>query len=293
MIDASIIVTTYNHGPFVAQCLNSLLSQITSYAMEIVWFDDASTDDTLTEGEMALMECSIPVHKLHYQNNRKSRRVPTLLDKIELCRGRYIFCIEGDDFWLSPHKLQSQIEALDQMPHLNICFTPAQIYSGTEIKLGNTLAAHSRQAQVFSLEEVIVGDGGFMPTASLCIRREMYDNAPDWLYGYMPVGDFPMQVLAAAPNGALFLPDLTCAYRENVNQSWTQTVFQNPQRRLIFELEFMELLFTMRSHWPEYVCAFERLAMVHYRTLQDLAWRFNDRNAYQRGGSLLQKIRQG
>jgi glycosyltransferase involved in cell wall biosynthesis len=291
-MDASIIVNTHNHGPYVEQCLYSLLNQVTGYSLEIIWYDDASTDDTLIKGEQALANCMLPVHRLHYQNNRKRRRIPTLLDKLELCRGRYIFWIEGDDFWLSMSKLQIQIDALDQMPDLNICFTPAQIFNGTDIKPGDSLGNHSRHAKIFTLNEVIVGDGGFMPTASLCIRREVYDDAPDWLYGYMPVGDFPMQVLAAMKNGALFLPEFSCAYRMNVNQSWTQTVYNRPEKRLIFELEFLEMLWTMLCHLPDQASAFKELAMAHYKTLQGLSLQFGDWHTHQRGGLLLQKILQ-
>jgi glycosyltransferase involved in cell wall biosynthesis len=263
MVDASIVVTSYNHGPYIAQCLTSILEQTTERRLEIVWYDDASTDDTIARGEEALQNCPHEIIRIHQSNNRMQRKIPFMLDQIERCRGEFVFMTEGDDFWIDPRKIDAQIDALIVHPDIKLCFTPANVYSADSSNPLGVLARHSNEQTIFSLDAVIVGDGGFMPTNSLCIRREVFNTAPDWLYGDLPVGDYPMQVLGSAPNGALFLPQVTCGYRQNVQGSWTTSVFNVPSKRIHFEIAFLELLIKLHKSLPGHKDAFFKLIKSH------------------------------
>lgn len=42
----SIVTTAYNHAPYIAQALESFISQKTDFSFEIIVHDDASTDGT-------------------------------------------------------------------------------------------------------------------------------------------------------------------------------------------------------------------------------------------------------
>jgi glycosyltransferase involved in cell wall biosynthesis len=282
MVDASIVVTSYNHGPYIAQCLTSILEQTTERRLEIVWYDDASTDETISIGEEILKNSKHEVIRVHHSNNRHQRKVPGLLDEIERCRGRFIFFLEGDDCWLMPNKVDLQIDALESNPELSLCFTPAYVMSGNNTDPLGVLARHSNERKIFTLEEVIVGDGGFMPTISLCIRSEIFASAPNWIFEKLPVGDYPLQVVASAPSGALYLPDITCVYRQNVQGSWTTTVFNNDKKRLDFEADFIELLVRLHKHYPGHRDAFAKLVYSHCSALLRLSIEQKDFMPFQR-----------
>jgi len=47
-LDLSIIVPVYNMGPYVGQCLDSILSQVTTASFEVIVINDGSTDHSLT-----------------------------------------------------------------------------------------------------------------------------------------------------------------------------------------------------------------------------------------------------
>jgi len=264
MIKASIVVTTYNHERYVAQCFESIIMQKTHLPVEIIWYDDASTDKTIQIGEEVLKKTNWQVTRIHHVNNRRSRGVATVLEKIEKCSGDFVFLAEGDDFWLTEDKLDRQIDRLILYPDVNICFTPACVVSDVDSSSVNLLAYHSRVEKIFSADEVIVGDGGFMPTISLCLRRNVFDSAPDWLYSMLPVGDYPLQVIASLPNGALYLPDVTCAYRQTSEGSWTSRVYNNAKNRVKFEAEFIDMLMTMHETFPEHRMAFEKITYRHF-----------------------------
>ena len=44
--EVSIVLLTHNHAAFIQQCLESAISQQTSFKFEIIIGDDASTDGT-------------------------------------------------------------------------------------------------------------------------------------------------------------------------------------------------------------------------------------------------------
>lgn len=287
MVKVSIILTTYNHEDYIEKCIENIINQDTIFNYEIIWFDDASTDNTVSLGNKALSNTNIKVVKLHNTNNRHQVKISNLLDKIENCSGDYILMIDGDDYWTTNKKIQIQVSALENFPNLNICFTPALIESSDPEENKKTLSFHSDSVQIFNPETVIESDGGFMPTASLCIRKKVFITAPKWLYSYLPVGDYPMQVIASLPNGALYLPVFTCVYRSNTPNSWTQKIFKNTKNRMIFEYEFIECLIKINTSFPEYSNSLKKILYNHHHALSQLSFLTNNYNLLTKATNLL------
>lgn len=113
-IDISILMLTYNHESFIRQALDSVLCQQTDYNYEIVIGDDKSLDRTRN----ILLEYK----EKHGDKIRLILRdenigaTKNMYDGIMCCRGRYIAFLEGDDFWTSPLKLQTQVSYLENHP---------------------------------------------------------------------------------------------------------------------------------------------------------------------------------
>ena len=271
MVDASIVITSYNHAPYIAQCLTSILAQTTKRNIEIVWYDDASTDDTVGIGEKILLNSKYDVIRVHSTNNRHQRKVPVFLDEIERCRGRYIFFMDCDDYWVSTNKIDLQIEALDSYPNVNLCFTPAYAVNGNNDEPTRVIARYSTERAIFTFDQVVAGDGGFMPTNSLCLRRDAFLSAPDWIFEKLPVVDYLIQVIGSFPLGALYLPEITCTYRENVENSWTTTIFNNDYERLDFEAGFIDMLVRLHKYYPGHRDSFEEIVMSHSSALLRLS----------------------
>jgi hypothetical protein len=136
------------------------------------------------------------------------------------CRGRYIAFCEGDDVWLDPHKLQRQVDLLERRADISLaCHAAIRIDSATGRHVGGVRPAFS--SRILAAEEVILGDGGLIPTASLFARREVVTSLPKYFFT-SPVGDYPF-VLHALSSGAIaYIDEPMSVYRINVEGSWTQ-----------------------------------------------------------------------
>jgi len=111
-IEVSVIVTTYFHEKYIAQALDSIIMQETTFCFEILIGDDASQDKTpeiIKDYAARYPELIRPV--LRNENLGATRNSKDLRSR---ARGRYLSTLEGDDFWLDPHKLQKQWEFLEK-----------------------------------------------------------------------------------------------------------------------------------------------------------------------------------
>ena len=290
MVDGSIIVTTYNHAPYIGLCFRSIIEQTTSRRLRIVWHDDASTDETVKLGERELQNCPHEVVRIHRTVNRVSRRIPLFLDMFEQCQGEFLFMLDGDDCWASNNKVDLQIDALNANPDINLCFTRAVIAEGAELKPVGVASQYGDTRTVMSFDQVVRGDGDFMPTASLCFRRKVFDSAPLWLSGYIPVGDYPMQVIGSYPAGALYLPDVTSIYRTNIEGAWTTTVYNNLEKRFDLELEMLELFHAINRSFPGHKEAIMAVATKHFVQLLSLSVTHNRFSTLEKALLILKDI---
>ncbi len=100
----SIITPTYNHEKFIAQCIESVLSQTYPHWEQII-IDDGSNDRT----EEIISQYKDSRIKYIRQENKGIWRLSEAYNKaLQLSRGEYIAILEGDDFW-PQDKLEIQI----------------------------------------------------------------------------------------------------------------------------------------------------------------------------------------
>ena len=116
----SVLLVTYNHAKFVAQALDSVLMQQANFEFEIVAVDDCSTDGTLAilqDYEKQHSQLRVLLSPTNLGISRNYQR------GFAACRGEYIAVLEGDDYWISPRKLQAMSAFLDRNPHCSFAST--------------------------------------------------------------------------------------------------------------------------------------------------------------------------
>ncbi|WP_299228831.1 glycosyltransferase [uncultured Psychroserpens sp.] len=132
----SICVQTYNHEAYIAECLDGLLAQETTFSFEILLGEDASTDETraicMTYAEKYPDKIKLFLH--HRENNIKVHGNPTgrfnFLYNLYQSTGTYIAFCEGDDYWIDPLKLQKQIDFLEANQSCVVSWTNYKSFNG-------------------------------------------------------------------------------------------------------------------------------------------------------------------
>jgi len=106
----SIILPCYNVGNTLRRAVDSILMQRTNFDYEIIFVNDASTDDTLAiMQEYAASHPNITV--LDNKTNLKNAR--TFSRGLKAAKGDYFCVLDGDDYYTNRDKLQRQIDFLD------------------------------------------------------------------------------------------------------------------------------------------------------------------------------------
>ncbi len=103
----SIIMPTYNCGQYIAESIQSVLSQTYSN-WELLIIDDCSTDNT------RYVVSSFKDPRIHYQCNQKNSGAAISRNTaLRMAKGKYIAFLDSDDLW-SPNKLERQIAYMQE-----------------------------------------------------------------------------------------------------------------------------------------------------------------------------------
>jgi len=204
----SVLVMTYNHASFIAQALDSVLMQEINFDYEILISEDCSTDGTR---EIVIdYQKKIPgkIRLLLSEQNIHSNAV--VARGIHAAKGKYIALLDGDDYWTSPHKLQKQVDFLDNHSECSMCFHNAQVFyeDGSQEPWNWTPA---NQKEFSTLEDLWMGN--FIATCSTMFRKGLFGDVPDWYDSFFPITDWPLYILNAEHGTIGYINEVMGAYR--------------------------------------------------------------------------------
>src|SRR5215207_1776851 len=126
----SVCLITYNQVDFVTAAIESVLSQHTSFATELVIGDDHSTDGTRDILLSFARRLPARIRLLLHDSNRGLVR--NFSETFTACRGEYVALLDGDDYWTASDKLERQARFLDTHPGCSICFHDAAVLLGND-----------------------------------------------------------------------------------------------------------------------------------------------------------------
>lgn len=170
----SICSITYNHAPYIRQCLDGFMMQQTDFQFEIIINDDCSTDGT-TEiiREYAERYPNI-IKPVYHDENQYSKGVHGMFAKFcyPRARGKYIALCEGDDYWTDPLKLQKQVDFLESHPDYVMCTHNWNIY----VQNSNQYTCSNKsESRSYNLNDLICGDWLYQ-TLTVLYRRSSLDT---------------------------------------------------------------------------------------------------------------------
>lgn len=220
----SIVCITFNQEHYISDAIDSFLAQKTNYCFEIIIHDDASTDKTRDILKTYQTRYPSLIKLVLQEKNQYSLGEKITPLAIEKSEGEFIAICEGDDFWISEHKIQLQIEQLINHPQINLCVHPAlKLNSST----GETIEFYklSTRCEKIEFDEVIyshrVPDNEFAPPCSFFFKRVAFNQIPQWVIDNSPVFDFYLMLYLVKGGEMLYLADTMSSYRYLADGSWT------------------------------------------------------------------------
>jgi len=269
----SIVCITYNHAPYIRQCLDGFVMQKTSFSFEVLIHDDASTDGT-TEIVREYCEKYPDIFVPFYEEENQWGKIDSWKDILfPRVRGKYVALCEGDDYWTDTLKLQKQVDAMERRPEVAVCFHPVTVrWEGGSAPESLFPSRKER----FDKTELCLDDllkRNFIQTNSVLYRWRFHTDSLDLIpQGILP-GDWFMHLLHAQTGKILFLDEVMAVYRRHAGGIWTGAGQSKAwfRRSSIPHLRFYQAM--------EKTFGVDRSADKHILMAQSYAFALRDREA--------------
>ena len=193
----SICCITYNHENYIRDAIEGFLMQKTSFPIEIIIHDDASTDNTAQiikeyEDKYPDLFCNIFQNENQWSKGGGSIYARFVYPQV---RGKYIALCEGDDYWTDPLKLQKQVDFLEQNLEYGLVHADCHFYYEDKQKwkykanknLANSIKIDSKEELFYQLVDADYK----IRTATVLFRKDLLmmvtDDNKTFLMGDTPI----------------------------------------------------------------------------------------------------------
>lgn len=219
-IMVSINCITYNQEKYISKTIEGFLMQDTKFPFEILIHDDASTDNTPNIVKMYEKQYPDKIRCIFQTENQYSKGVHVHVLNGQRARGKYMAFCEGDDYWTDPLKLQKQIDFMENNIQYSLCTHSAITVDVEGNKLDKIIRPNEGDRD-FTIEEVILGDGGLFPSNSMLFKTQLFKELPAFCDN-CPVGDYPLVIFLALKGKVHYIDCEMSAYRVDTYGSWSQ-----------------------------------------------------------------------
>lgn len=220
----TVIVITYNHAKFISECLDSVLSQQTTFTYEVIIGEDDSNDGTR---DICIEYANRHTEKIRLFLRNEAEKVTVMGVKtgaynfsecLKSARGKYIAICEGDDYWTCTTKLQTQVDFLKDNNDYAICF-----HNSNVINTKRGIPAEVSEYQDFvwcgldrNVHDYTVSDlisSPLCPTASIVFRKPEFFTLPEW-YFKIPSTDMALLILVCGSSRIKYMDEFWSVYRK-------------------------------------------------------------------------------
>lgn len=210
--DIGVSVVTYNHAPFIAETLDSILGQETDFSMVVHVSDDGSTDGT--QDILASYAERFPNTIRARLNGPKLGIRDNFMSTIESCQTRYIAICDGDDLWTSPNKLEFQVGALEERPDFFTCFHATQVVDREGRHRVVVPQTYQRGKDSYDIFDLLKHES-FFATSSIVFRKPRGAIFPEWFQELGSIVDLPLNMTNALRGPMFYIDEIMALYRSN------------------------------------------------------------------------------
>jgi glycosyltransferase involved in cell wall biosynthesis len=206
MVNVSVIMPAYNAAKYIAEAIESLITQ-SFEDWELILVNDGSTDETLSIAQ----GYSDPRLKITTQKNQGEAGARNT--GLELATGKYISFLDADDLYL-PNALNSFVGYMDSHPEIDIAYSDGFICNTHGEPMMRLTEIRENIVEGYILESIVLST--IIITVPLCtiLRRAAVESKPfrfDQNISYGTDWDFWIRISKYAKFG--YINELTCKYR--------------------------------------------------------------------------------
>ena len=212
----SVCIITYNQEKYIEQAIESILMQKTDFTFQIIISDDCSTDETPDIIKKYSEKYPDKIKAFFQEKNLGPEK--NYLFCFSQAKTKYVVINDGDDYFLSPDKLQKQVDFLENNPEYTICFHPVKkIYEDT----GKTEYFPTFKMIRKGLNFNTLLNKNYIQTNSAMYRWLFNkENIKDYLPEDLLPGDWYIHLLHAKAGKIKMLKDVMSVYRVNSQGIW-------------------------------------------------------------------------
>ena len=248
----SVFCLAYNHEPYIARALDSMVCQKTDFAYEIFVHDDASTDRTaeiLREYEARYPDKIRGYYETENQYYNPNLHITRDL-LVPLSSGKYFAFCECDDSWEDPLKLQRQVDFLREHPDYTMCVHNAYNHVVGTDETEDKIYPAVTEDRDYDAGEIIRNGAGLFATNSFMIRREAYVDPPD-CFKMQDLSDYTILMYAVFQGKIRCLKEVMSRHNEGIKDSWTVRIWNDPQNHIVHQKAMIGLLQAVDSFYNE------------------------------------------
>jgi glycosyltransferase involved in cell wall biosynthesis len=235
----SVLIPTHNQEDFVRTAIESVLAQQTDFRYEIVVSDDCSYDATPEIINELVSQHPETIHARRHMSHLGGKQ--NFLQGLACCKGEFVALVEGDDYWTSHDKLQTQVDFLRRHPVYSACFHNVDVIDeDSGLSLGRFCSGDYKKT--WELEDLL--SRNVIPTCSVMFRRMAADQLPSW-FATLQIGDWPLHILNAERGPIGYIDRCLGVYRVHRDSFWSSAA--GPWR-LDQEIRFFKAIDTHLNH---------------------------------------------
>ncbi len=246
----SVITNTYNHKEYIADAIESVLMQKTTFSFELIIGEDGSSDGTreicLDYAEKYPNQIRLFLRSrkdVIYINGRPTGR-HNIIENIKSSSGKYIALLPGDDYWTDPLKLQKQIDILESDSSLVACHHWHDI--AIKSNEGNYIIKDAPK-EAHGYNRNTISDVGeifkfkLRPQSRTLLFRNVFkaQPLPDWFIQVM-FGDIALSIILGRYGKFYFIDEPMAVYR--VTGSGISSMFNSKEGAILGNKEWIRLM---------------------------------------------------